>query len=237
SLEGFQKKVIDAVLGAARCNRSRLEPKSRGTIHRPASLKVAAKGPVIAIGISAGGPATLHQLVPALPENLPPVIITQHMPAEFTGPFARRLNAQSPLTIKEAAENDVLQSGHVFIAPGSHHLTVRRRGSDVCIHLDDGPKVSGFRPSVDVMFESVAKVVGRDAIGLVMTGMGDDGADGIRALKAAGARTLAQDQETSIVYGMPKAAAETGCVDRIVSLSDIPEVLVQLLHEAVPAGS
>lgn len=229
SLGRFQEKVIQAVRAAYACNRSRLGKQASTRILKPRKASIQTEGMVVAIGISTGGPATLHKLVPMLPEEFPPIVVTQHMPADFTGPFARRLDAATRITVKEAERCDTLRPGLMLLAPGNRHLRVVRRAEALCATLDDGPKVVGFRPSVDVLFESVADAAGKNAIGLVMTGMGCDGADGIRRLRAAGARTLAQDQESSIVYGMPKAAADTGCVDQVISLADIPDVLVQML--------
>lgn len=237
SLQRFQEKVIHAVATAYESNRSRLHYANKPKILKPRSGHMQTEGTVVAIGISAGGPATLHELIPLFPREFPPVVITQHMPANFTGPFAARLDATSQLNVREATSGEELRPGTLFIAPGDRHLRVRRRGNDVCTSTDDGPKVSGFRPSVDVLFESVAQTYGANAIGLVMTGMGSDGAEGIRMLRKAGARTLAQDRDSSIVYGMPKAAADTGCVDKIVSLAEIPDTLVKMLQEThVHAG-
>ena len=157
------------------------------------------------------------------------------MPAEFTGPFADRLDKQCELSVKEACEGDALVPGRVLLAPGSRHLRLKRRGGRAVATLDDGPKVSGFRPSVDVMLESVAEAFGSRAIGLVLTGMGYDGAEGVRNLKKVGARTVAQDQESSIVYGMPKEAAKTGCVDQVVSLEAIPSLLIEWISTKEPA--
>lgn len=230
TLEHFQDHVVQAVQAGYAANRSRLATQQRTRVLRPRSAKIQTEGMVVAIGISAGGPATLHRFIPLLPKEFPPVLLTQHMPADFTGPFATRLNDASQITVKQAENGDLLTPGRILLAPGSHHLRVLRQGSKrLIVQLDDGPKVSGFRPSVDVLFDSVAKACREDAIGLVMTGMGCDGAEGIRKLKAAGAHTLAQDQESSIVYGMPKAAYETGCVDRVLSLAEIPDALVRTL--------
>ncbi len=229
SLQSFQEKVVRAVETAFTSNRARLGGRDKTRILRPRAAAIQTDAVVVAIGISAGGPATLHKLVPVIPKVFPPILLTQHMPADFTGPFAKRLDAVSELTIKEAAQGDELLPGRLLLAPGNRHLRLTRRGRQLCVALDDGPKVAGFRPSVDVLFDSVARIAGSNAIGLVMTGMGTDGAEGVRKLKASGARTLAQDQESSIVYGMPKAAAETGCIDKVVSLAEIPEVLSRML--------
>jgi two-component system chemotaxis response regulator CheB len=229
SLEGFREKVIRAVETAFASNRSRIGHTEPGKVLRPRSTGIHTDGYVVAIGISAGGPATLHKLIPCLPKVFPPIVLTQHMPADFTGPFAQRLNDSCELEVKEAQEGDELIAGRLLLAPGDRHLRVVRGGAGFRVALDHGPKVAGFRPSVDVLFQSVAATHGAKCVALVMTGMGCDGAEGIKVLKLAGARTFAQDQASSIVYGMPKAAAETGCVDSVVSLAEIPDALVRAL--------
>lgn len=235
SMEAFQEKVVKAVLGAASANKSHLAGHTKLRVLKPRTASLTTEGTIVAIGISAGGPATLHKLMPMIPENFPPIVITQHMPADFTGPFAKRLDASSKLAVKQAESGEELQPGQALLAQGDRHLRVRKVGRSYRAYLDDGPKVAGFRPSVDVLFESVAKTFGPKAIGLIMTGMGCDGSNGVRLLKKVGARTLAQDQESSIVYGMPKAAFETGCIDTVVSLPEIPDLLVRLLSTPEPA--
>jgi two-component system, chemotaxis family, protein-glutamate methylesterase/glutaminase len=228
SLAGFRQKVVAAVEAAFASNRARLGAASTTRIMRPC-VKDIRTDTVVAIGISAGGPATLHKLIPTLPKHFPPIVLTQHMPADFTGPFAQRLSDESELEVREAKKGDQLKPGLLLLAPGSAHMTVLKQGSRYVIQLDDGPKVSGFRPSVDVLFNSVAEAFKDNAIGLIMTGMGCDGSDGIKSLRKVGAQTLAQDQESSVVYGMPKAAAATGCIDRIVSLAEIPDAIAKCL--------
>jgi len=234
SLGGFRQKVVTAVETAFASNRARLGATAEARVMRP-GVRDIRTDTVVAIGISAGGPATLHKLIPKLPKQFPPIVLTQHMPADFTGPFAKRLNDESELEVREAKAGDELKPGLLLIAPGSAHLKVSMKGSREVVRLDDGPKVSGFRPSVDVLFESVAKTFKDNAIGLVMTGMGCDGAEGIKALKKVGAQTFAQDQESSVVYGMPKAAAATGCVDHIVSLAEIPNAIASRLARSTTA--
>lgn len=231
SLQGFQDKVIRAVEAAFRANVSRAGTNDQTRILKPRSATLPTRDVVVAIGISAGGPQTLHKMIPLLPREFPPVVLTQHMPADFTGPFAKRLAAVSQLEVREAADGDELRPGRLLLAAGDRHLRLKRRGASVVATLDAGPKVAGFRPSVDAMFESVAEAYAGNVVALVMTGMGCDGAEGIRVLKAKGARTLAQDQASSIVYGMPKAAFETGCIDQVVSLAEIPDRLVKTLSE------
>ncbi|MFQ5489678.1 MAG: chemotaxis response regulator protein-glutamate methylesterase [Phycisphaerae bacterium] len=238
TLDSFRTKVVRAVLTAAEANSKTLgkAPPKIAEVEPASNLPPHA---LVAIGISAGGPATLHKMMPAIPADFPPMVITQHMPADFTGPFADRLNETSKIAVAEAQTGDVLRSGMALIAPGDKHLRVLKRGMQYFASVDDGPKVSGYRPSVDVLFESVANAAPHRAVGVVMTGMGFDGAVGLKLLKKHGARTLAQDQATSIVYGMPKAAYETGCVDRVVGLPDIPNAmlneLMQLATQPLPA--
>ena len=171
------------------------------------------------IAISTGGPAALAELVPALPVDLRvAIIIVQHMPAGFTGPLAERLDAASQLDVAEARAGDRPLPGSVLIAPGDRHVELDDRGAIV---LTEGPPVNGCRPAADVTMLAAARVYGRRALGIVMTGMGHDGRDGALAIKRAGGKTLAQDQATSVIYGMPKAAIETGAIDEIAALADI----------------
>jgi len=230
TLEAFREAIVHAVRSASHSNRSQL---SQPKLQRAASVQHAHDLPmdvVVAIGISAGGPQTLHALMPTFPAHFPPIVLTQHMPAGFTGPFAERLNGACALEVREARTNDELKPGRLLLAPGDFHLRVCKQGHKLIVALSDGPKVSGFRPSVDVMFDSVASSVGRRAVACVLTGMGNDGSAGIRLLKKHGARTIAQDQATSVVYGMPKAAFETGCVDKVVPLGGVLEAIADAVR-------
>ncbi len=228
SLSSFREDIVRAVRAAWESNRRAL--KSSHAPPRPIAMQpFHAEDSVVAIGISAGGPQTLHKLIPTLPAQFPPLVVTQHMPEDFTGPFARRLNEVSKITVLEAAGGEELRAGQMLLARGDHHLRVVARQGKLVAVVDKGPKVSGFRPSVDVLLDSVASAAGKRAVGVVMTGMGFDGAAGIRRLKEAGGATIAQDKDTSVVYGMPKAAAETGCVDRVVPLHEIASTIVELI--------
>jgi two-component system chemotaxis response regulator CheB len=171
------------------------------------------------IGISTGGPAALSELIPALrPDLRLAIIVVQHMPAGFTGPFAERLDAASRVAVQEARAGDRPMPGSVLIAPGDRHLELDDRG---VVTLTDGPLVNGCRPAADVTMMSAARVYGRRALAVVMTGMGKDGAAGALAIKRADGKTLAQDQATSVIYGMPKAAIDAGAIDEIAPLGDI----------------
>lgn len=190
---------------------------------------------IIAIGASTGGVEALRDVLVALPENLPPIVITQHMPEHFTRSFAARLDRIAQLHIHEAIHGDRLTHGNVYIAPGNQHLRVARNGSDYIAMLDSGPPVSNHRPSVDVMFASVADAAGARSIGAILTGMGKDGAQGLHAMRTSGARTIGQDETSCVVYGMPKAAQEIGAVERQWPLSEIPYQILSLCEQSKEA--
>ena len=176
----------------------------------------------IALGISTGGPPALSRLFPTLKPPLPPLVVVQHMPAKFTGPFAARLDTLSPLTVKEATAGDVLEPNHAYVAPGGRHLGLRQKGSQTVVRIFDDLPVSGHKPSVDLMMQDAAQIFGQDCLGIIMTGMGFDGAAGCAAIRAAGGFVLGQDESSSDVYGMNKVAFVEGNVDRQVSLAELP---------------
>ncbi|MCE1230176.1 MAG: chemotaxis response regulator protein-glutamate methylesterase, partial [Firmicutes bacterium] len=177
---------------------------------------------LLAIGCSTGGPKALQDLLPALPKNLPvPCLIVQHMPASFTKAFAERLNGLCQVEVKEAEHGEALRPGTVYIAPGGIHLNYRQRGSQGYVELNPEPADSLHRPSVDVLFSSLAQECHKPILAMILTGMGSDGAKGMQQLKAKGAHTLAEAEESCVVYGMPKAAFERGCVDQVAPLGDI----------------
>lgn len=188
---------------------------------------------IVAIGISTGGPQALQYLLPQLPQDFPgSILIVQHMPENFTEMFARRLDEICPIRVKEAQSGDVLQAGRVLVAPGNRHLKVKRLPLGDVVVLSDDPKVNGHRPSVDVLFRSVADEYGQKGIAVLMTGMGDDGAEGLGAVKSAGGSTIAQSEDSCVVFGMPKAAIERGYASRIVALDALANTLVaQCAHE------
>ena len=195
-------------------------------------------GKCVAIGISTGGPPALARLFESLRPPMPPIVVVQHMPPSFTKPLAWRLDSLSELSIKEAAQGDTLEPNHVLVAPGGKHLQIRRLGNAVKAVVFDGPVVSGHKPSVDVMMKSVAEVFGGGCLGVIMTGMGRDGADGCGAIRAAGGYVLGQDEATSDVYGMNKVAFVEGRVDRQFALDEAATVIahyVRLRKAAVSA--
>ncbi|MDD3769842.1 MAG: chemotaxis response regulator protein-glutamate methylesterase [Sulfuricurvum sp.] len=184
---------------------------------------------ILAIGASTGGTEALKEVLMGLPRNAPGTVIVQHMPANFTAPFAERLNALCAMEVREARNGDSITPGVVLIAPGDYHMVVRRSGARYYVEIGSGDKVSGHRPSADVLLNSVAKIAGANAIGVILTGMGGDGARGLLAMRNAGARTIGQDEASCIVYGMPKVAYELGAVERQLPLSKIAEGIVQSL--------
>jgi len=196
-------------------------PHRRRSDRRPGRTDV-----VIAIGASTGGTEALRTILTAMPEDAPGIVIVQHMPERFTAAFAQRLDPLCRIEVKEAAPGDRVQQGRALIAPGNRHLMVRRHGANYEVELADGPRVSRHRPSVDVLFRSVAQSVGAHAVGVILTGMGDDGAAGLLEMKRAGAATLAQDERTSVVFGMPKEAIERGAVDRVLGLPNIAAAIL-----------
>jgi two-component system chemotaxis response regulator CheB len=187
---------------------------------------------VVCVGASTGGTEALKDFLTALPANAPGIVIVQHMPEKFTAAFSSRLNGLCQVSVKEAENGDPVLRGHVLIAPGGRHMLLERQGARYHVAVKDGPLVSRHRPSVDVLFRSAARAAGPNAVGVIMTGMGDDGARGMLEMKQAGAYNIAQDEESCVVFGMPKEAIALGGVDRIVSLDDIArEVLwVQNKH-------
>ena len=180
---------------------------------------------IVAIGTSTGGTQALEHVLPRLPRDCPGIAVVQHMPEAFTASFARRLNQLSQIEVKEAVTGDRLVAGLALIAPGGKHLLVVRNGTQYVAEVKDGPLVSRHRPSVDVLFRSVAVCAGANATGIIMTGMGDDGARGLKEMKDSGARTVAQDEASCVVFGMPRVAIEMGAVDSVLPLAHIPKAV------------
>lgn len=184
---------------------------------------------IVAIGASTGGTEALKDVLMALPRNAPGTVIVQHMPANFTPLFAQRLNTLCLMEIREAKNGDSIIPGVALIAPGDYHMVVRRSGARYYVEIGNGEKVSGHRPSVDVLFNSVAKIAGANAIGVILTGMGSDGAKGLFAMKNAGANTIGQDEASCVVYGMPKVAYEIGAVEKQLPLNRVADGIISLI--------
>ncbi|WP_238012711.1 chemotaxis response regulator protein-glutamate methylesterase [Dactylosporangium sp. AC04546] len=221
-LEDDTGNIVAAVRAAAsgRARRSeppppRLAPVVAGSCERR----------LVAIGTSTGGTQALERVLTALPGGAPAMVVVQHMPERFTAAFAERMDRLCAVTVREAADGDRLADGLVLVAPGGRHLEVARDGPGYRVRVFDGPPVNRHRPSVDVLFRSVAKVAGKRALGIIMTGMGDDGARGLLEMRQAGAATVAQDEATCVVHGMPKEAVKLGAVEREVPLPAIAEVI------------
>ena len=191
---------------------------------------------IIAIGASTGGTEAIYEIIRALPRDMPGVVVVQHMPPVFTAMYAGRLNNSCRMEVKEAKHGDVILPGKVLIAPGGNcHMRVNRRGNNYIVELTKGEKVNGHCPSVDVLFNSIATKVGENAIGVILTGMGYDGAKGLLNMKQAGAMTIGQDEQSCVVYGMPKVAYDIGGVTRQTTLKNIPQLLHSIISRKVQA--
>lgn len=180
---------------------------------------------IIAIGISTGGPEALEKILPQLPRSCPGLVIVQHMPGNYTGSFARRLNGLAEIDIAEAQSGDRVRAGRAFIAQGGKHMLIKRVGIEFMIQIVNGPPVCRHSPSVDVLFRSMATEAGQNAVGIIMTGIGDDGAIGLKEMRDSGARTYAQDEKSCTVYGMPREAVKIGAAEKIVTLQQIVDVI------------
>ena len=188
---------------------------------------------LIAIGASTGGTQALHRLLSELPPSCPGIVIVQHMPPKFTASFARRLDESCAISVREACDGDEVLPGLALIAPGGRHMTVSKKGAGVQVRVLDGPPVNRHRPSVDVLFRSVACEIGDKAIGIILTGMGNDGAAGLKHMHACGAYTVAQDESSSVVYGMPREAVKLGAVDESLPLSQMAAAILEHIHSRV----
>lgn len=237
-LEESRIRICDAVKAAARSKVSLLRAPPRAapsSAHSPDAVTtpppvrrrvMTTTQKVIAVGASTGGTEALRFFLEAMPAAAPPIIIVQHMPEQFTAAFAERLNSLSAVAVREARDGDRLLTGHAFVAPGNRHMLLTRSGAVYSVQLKDGPLVTRHRPSVDVLFRSVAKAAGANAVGVIMTGMGSDGARGMLEMREAGALTFGQDEATSVVYGMPKEAMKAGAVTTELPLERIPEAVL-----------
>ncbi len=251
-LEDYSQEITGKVKAAARArvrtlDASAAEPSAAGA---PSALKVVEKlsadavlpraaqprhfrttDQIIAIGASTGGTEAIREVLVRLPPDAPGIVITQHIPKAFSGAFANRMNSVSPLTVCEARDGQQVLPGHAYIAPGDQHLLLVRDGAQYRCRLNDGPPVQRHKPSVDVLFRSVAQNAGPNAIGVMLTGMGRDGAEGMKEMRDAGAACIAQDEASSVVWGMPGAAHEIGAVESLHALAAIAGKVMQLANE------
>jgi len=238
-LTAYSAEIIEKVKIAARAKvRASLDSPMQTTKKYSADAVIKIKNPkkhlrttekIIAIGASTGGTEVIKQILMAMPVHAPGIVITQHMPESFTGPFAERMNRFSAMTVCEARDNQQILPGHAYIAPGNRHLLVKRSGARYICHLKDGLPVNRHRPSVDVLFRSVSQNVGPNAIGILLTGMGSDGALGLKEMHDAGATTLIQDERTSVVWGMPGEAYRLKAEDYIEPVEKIPLRIQKIL--------
>lgn len=225
--EVLSNELVEKVKAAARAKIKKLPQWGMFGKTRPLNSSPYRENLIIAMGASTGGVEALREVISPLPKDCPPVIITQHMPETFTATFASRLDSISNVRVHEAIDNQPLERGNAYIAPGGKHLKIIRMRNKYVCRLDDGEKVSGHKPSADFMFNSVAKVAGQNAIGVIMTGMGKDGAVGMLSMKKAGAYNIGQDETSCVVYGMPKAAYLAGAIDKQVPLEKIATEILQ----------
>ena len=223
--------ICDAVKAAAGVRPERLSGRTDPRRKLTADAMLAKGNPeaamartdtIIVVGASTGGTEAIAVFLESLPAEMPGIVIVQHMPENFTRSFAQNLDSFCRMTVREAADNDVVRPGQVLIAPGGRHTLLKRNGAHYSVEVRDGPLVSRHRPSVDVLFRSAARFAGRNAIGVILTGMGDDGALGMKEMHDAGARTYAQDEKSCVVFGMPKEAIRFGGVDQVLPLEQIP---------------
>ena len=240
-LEESKIRICDAVKAAAQAKIHKLRSFARDLPPKLTADAILAKArpgseamlkttdKVLVVGASTGGTEALSDFLQAMPLDAPGIVIVQHMPENFTRAFANRLDGICQISVKEAENNDTVLRGRALIAPGNRHTLLKRSGARYYVEVKDGPLVSRHRPSVDVLFRSAARYAGKNCIGVIMTGMGDDGAKGMLEMKEAGAFTLAQDEDSCVVFGMPKKAIELGAVDRVAPLKSLPHLALSAL--------
>ena len=236
--------LIESVRGAAQARIGSSRPSPEPVPLASADVIIAAgrthtkiaTDRIIAVGASTGGTDALRDLLAAMPADAPGMVIVQHMPAGFTAAFAKRLAQSSRVEVREAKSGDDVGRGRALIAAGDRHLVLQRSGTRYFAEVNDGPLVSRHRPSVDVLFRSVAQAAGKNAVGLIMTGMGADGAQGLLEMKQAGAATFAQDESSCVVFGMPKEAIARGAADRVLALKDLPAAVLRAANGGEPAA-
>ncbi len=231
SVGDMSAQLAEKIRGGSRARINRTPVREDIETGRVESIKALAQttNQVIAIGASTGGTEALKTVLTRMPPNSPGIVVVQHMPANFTTAFAERLNSLCQITVKEARDNDSVTIGSALIAPGNFHMILRRSGARYYVEIKTGPMVHHQRPAVDILFKSTAKNAGANAIGVILTGMGADGAEGLLEMKKTGARTIAQDEATCVVFGMPKEAIKMGAADRVVPLNQIASEIVRMV--------
>ena len=226
SIGDLSKELTARVKAAAR---ARMTARSIDVPVKPMEALKATTLKIIAIGASTGGTEALREVLQRFPVNSPPTVVVQHMPEKFTKAFADRLNGICAIEVREAQDGDTLRPGLALIAPGNKHMMLQRSGAVYSVAVKDGPRVHHQRPAVDVLFKSVARVAGKNAVGAILTGLGADGADGLLEMKEAGAKTIAQDEKSCVVFGMPKEAIARGGVDSIMPLEQVAQGIMSKL--------
>lgn len=227
ALEQYGKNICEKVFWAAKANVAHFSETSEPKKTRVAMAGRAKAGFICAIGASTGGTEAIKCVVSALPEHAPPIVIAQHIPAAFSQSFAKRVDACSAVSVHEAAHQQPIEAGHVYLAPGHSHLRIRRVGSGYVCMLDDGPEINRHRPSVEPLFDSVNAAAGKLGVGVMLTGMGADGAQALLRLKERGAFTIVQDEQTSVVWGMPGAAYKLGAASTVLPLEKISAEIIK----------
>lgn len=233
SVADIRIELVDKIRAAAVANLSRdRSPEKQDTTVERQTVKrsmTETTNKVIAIGASTGGTEAIKAVLTKLPADLPGVVIVQHMPANFTAAFADRLNGMCQLTVREAKNNDPVVPGTALVAPGNYHMILRRSGAQYYVEVKTGPMVHHQRPAVDILFKSTARYAGANAVGVILTGMGSDGAEGLLEMKNAGAKTIAQDEKSCVVFGMPKEAIKAGAADRVMPLTSIASEIIRMV--------
>ncbi len=228
-LTDMMVELADKIKAAARARTKEVDRVTDEPLGRLEPLTASERpGKIVAIGASTGGAEALRHFLSVMPENSPPMVIVQHMPEHFTRSFADRLNSLSAIHVKEAEDGDVVRTGQALIAPGNYHMLLKRISGRYVVEVKSGPLVGRHRPSVDVLFKSVAQTSGSNSVGVLMTGMGKDGSEGLLRMKESGAATIAQDEASCVVYGMPREAVELGAAEHVLPLDRIPRKVLEL---------
>lgn len=233
SVGDMSVQLADKIRAVASVNVKRLKSVNRSDPVKPVILSralAASTNKIIAIGASTGGTEAIKTVLTGMPPNSPGTVIVQHMPANFTTSFAERLDSLSQITVKEANDGDSVSNGQALLAPGNFHMLLKRSGSRYYVQVKKGPLVHHQRPAADVLFKSVANYAGANAVGIILTGMGSDGATGLLEMKEAGARTIAQDEKSCVVFGMPKEAIKLGAAEKVVALGNVTRTALEMIE-------